>query len=1014
VSYRLLLFLALPIGMAPIACHAQSAVSPNVSLRQGFASPPAAAKLRCYWWWLNGNTTEETITRDLTEMARKGFGGVLLVDANGSNQNGNANVPPGPTFASPQWVRLYVHALKIAQQLHLQVTFNMTSGWNLGGPDVVPAQASKLLTWSSTFVEDGKAFDGDLPMPPIKNSFYQQIAVLAYPLSHGAALPGEANDHRAPIRALRFKTAADETGFSMTPPEPLLEDAPATPGEQDTSLENITDLSAQVDQAGHLKWQPPSKGTWEILRIGYTDSDARVSTSSGAWQGLAIDYLDRGAFDTYWAHTVAPLLGASRPYLKTTLVNLATDSWELGGTNWTGRFAEEFRKRRGYDPIHYLPIVTGRIVNDRATSDRFLNDLRRTIGDLVTDHYDHFAERARQYGLGVQSESGGPHGAPIDALETFRSSAVPQTEYWAQSAEHRTRDDERFFTKEAASAADIYGKKFVANEGMTSIGPQWSESLATDLKPSFDQALTEGMNRLVWHQFTSSPSSFGLPGNEYFAGTHLNPNVTWWNQGEAFFRYLNRSQFLLQRGHAVDDVLYFYGDEVPNFVRLKRDDPAHVLPGYDYDVTNEDALLHTLSVHGGGISSPAGNAYRLLVLPVGRRLSLSSLERIAGYVRQGGSIAGQPPTAPTGIVDDSAARRFSELTQALWNDCSQPSHTYGAGTVFCGNDTRAALQHLKITPDFEENSGQLDYVHRVAGPANIYFVRNPTSHAVDTSARFRITGRTPELWNAVDGSIAPQMFYKVDNGTTALPLHLEPYGSIFVVFAQSSTLHVTQVLKDNAEIQSATVSGDEEGGFALTHAEPGAYRVRLSNGHELTAEAAAPKLVDLPPSQWTVSFQPDRGAPAAPQKLQQFQSWAASPDAGVRYFSGTATYRTDIDGKRDAADRVFVTLTDLHEICTVRINGKNAGTIWAMPYRLDITDSLASGRNTLELDVTNLWPNRIIGDAQPSTTHTYTRTNIRKYTANSPLLPSGLIGPVAIEMVKKTTLRIAQGTGGNH
>jgi hypothetical protein len=259
---------------------------------------------------------------------------------------------------------------------------------------------------------------------------------------------------------------------------------------------------------------------------------------------------------------------------------LATDSWEVGGTNWTGRFTDEFRKRRGYDPIPYLPIVAGRIVDDRASSDRFLNDLRRTVGDLITDHYDHFAERAKAYGLGIQCESGGPHGAPLDGLETFRSSAMPQTEYWAQSTEHRTRDDERYFTKEAASAADIYGKKLAANEGMTSIGPQWSESLATDLKPSFDQALTEGMTRLVWHEFTSEPKEAGLPGNEYFAGTHINPNVTWWAQSDAFFLYLDRSQFLLQQGHAADDVLYFYGDEVPNFVRLKRDDPAHVLPGY--------------------------------------------------------------------------------------------------------------------------------------------------------------------------------------------------------------------------------------------------------------------------------------------------------------------------------------------------------------------------------------------------------------------------------------------------
>lgn len=999
MSYRSILpLLALMTGLFPAFAEAQVHATSETALRNGFVLPPATARLRCYWWWLNGNTTEETITHDLTEMSRKGFGGVLLVDANGSNQGGNADVPPGPLFGSPAWMRLYVHALKTAAELHLEVTLNITSGWNLGGPDVSPADASKLLTWSRQPVDQG-GFDGQLPMPPIKNGFYRQIAVLAYPLAHGAALPGEGGDMRKPISGLRFRTAEMETGGSMPDSEPLLDDVTSTPGEQDTVLASVIDISAQVDSNGSLHWRPPSPGAWELLRIGYTDSDARVSTASGAWQGLAIDYLDRGAFDTYWDHTVAPLLKASRPYLKTALVSLATDSWELGGTNWTGRFAAEFRRSRSYDPIPYLPIVAGRIVGDRSTSDRFLNDLRRTVGDLITDHYDHFAERAKLYGLGIQCESGGPHGAPLDALETFRSSAVPQTEYWAESNEHRTRDEDRFFTKEAASAADIYGKKFVAQEGMTSIGPQWSESLATDLKPSFDRALTEGMNRLVWHEFTSSPAAFGLPGNEYFAGTHLNPRITWWSQGDAFFEYLNRSQFLLQQGHAVDDVLYFYGDEVPNFVRLKRDDPAHVLPGYDYDVTDEDALLHTLSFDEGAISTPAGNAYRLLALPIGRRISLAALERIAAYVKQGGDIAGLPPLEPTGIVSADAAAQFSQLAHTLWGGCGETPHAYGRGLVYCGTEARRMLQHLQIAPDFEDASGRLDYVHRADAGTDIYFVRNPGSQPVDAVVRFRVAGRTPELWSAVDGSVMQQQNFIVDDGRTRMPLHLEPFGSVFVVFAQPSGLHVTDVFKNGDEVSSVAVAGNESTGFQVNHGGAGSYRLRLSDGREVTRQVAPSVLRELPPAGWTITFQPGRGAPSESQRLSGFQSWSESALPGVRYFSGTATYRTEVNLQRLPGKRFILTLAGLHEICSVRVNGKSLGTLWAMPYRLDITAGLQDGRNALELDVTNLWPNRIIGDAQTTAKETYTHTNIRRYTADSPLLPSGIVGPVAIETI---------------
>ena len=319
-----------------------------------------------------------------------------------------------------------------------------------------------------------------------------------------------------------------------------------------------------------------------------------------------------------------------------------------------------------------------------------------------------------------------------------------------------------------------------------------------------------------------------------------------------------------------------------------------------------------------------------------------------------------------------------------------------------------------MQPDFAEDSGQLDYIHRADRTTDIYFVRNTTTHAVNATARFRVTGKTPEFWNAITGNIAEQRFYNTANGTTSLSIHLEPFGSTFVVFARPETLHVTQILKDGKQIGAASITSDAKGVFALADVDPGTYQLHLSDGRELTTDAASPTVTDLPASQWTISFQPDRGAPSGSLPLHDLQSWSASSDPGTKYFSGTATYKTEINLKRNPEERVFVTLTDLHEICTVRINGKAAGTIWALPYQLDITDSLADGRNTLELDVTNLWPNRIIGDAQPANPHAYTSTNIRKYTARSPLLPSGLIGPVAIESRPTTAIDFDRQGGAKH
>lgn len=958
---RLGMTLSLVIASTPLL-HAQHPSKPRPrsaitmgQLRGGFADPPEQAKLRCYWWWLNGNTDKTTITHDLEQIKAKGFGGVLLVDANGSDQGGNVGVPAGPTFGSVAWMDLYRHALREADRLGLDIALNITSGWNLGGPDVKPEQASKLLTWSSTDVTGGKHLSLKLAPPPTHNSFYRQIAVLAYPL--GEKSPRET---AAGSRSLAYRTASAETGFSMPPSAWMLE-APNLP--VDTPLAGVQNVTSRM-QDGTLEWDAPS-GRWEILRIGYTDSDARVSTSSGAWQGLAIDYMSRDAFDTYWDHTVTPLLTAARPFHS--LKTLATDSWELGGTNWTDTFTAEFKKRRGYDPVPWLPVVTGRVVESSAASTAFLADLRRTVADLITsNHYDEFARQAAEWRLGVQAESGGPHGAPLDALETFRRSAVPQSEFWSQNS-HRSSDEERFFTKEVASAANIYGQRFVAQEGETSLGPQWSESLASDLKPTFDMAVTEGMNRLVWHEFTSSPAATGMPGQEYFAGTHLNPKITWWNAGDDFFRYLNRVQFMMQQGEPVDDVLYFYGDNIPAFVRLKADDPAHVLPGYDYDVTDEDALLHTLHAESGQLTGPSGVQWRMLTMPTDGHVSLLALTQIAAYVSHGGTLVGMTPAGPTGLLSPTEHERFTSIVRQVWgSSCAEGSHhAYDRGEVWCTNKTRSVLTAKGILPDVAADpsgspqlsagsTAALDYAHRRSAAADVYFFRNSSAKPIDTEVLLRAHGKSVELWDAVTDARykAPNAELQPD-GRTRLPLSLPAFGSIFVVVSHHSSGPLV--------------------------AAPQVERTGI-------LETLAP---------WAVTFEPGRGAPTSPVSFPLLSSWTQSKDPGVRYFSGTAVYHASVMApEHDAAEQVWIHFAGVREIARVRVNGHDAGTVWANPLVLRVDPWLKPGRNTFDIEVTNLWPNRIIGDLQPGAQRRFTATNIRSYRSDSPLLPSGLIGDI--------------------
>lgn len=939
-------------------------------LRRDFANPPASARLRCYWWWLNGNTDKETITRDLEEMKAKGFGGAILVDANGAAQEGNSPVPAGPMFTSPAWVELYKHALREADRLGLEITLNINSGWNLGGPRVKPEDASKVLTFSRTDIQGGSPVSVRVEAPPSVNGFYRDIAVLAYPLHHGRAMAEQMNDRlgdrhtvteRGAASSLEFRSAAREAGFSMPDTSRMLESGVATvfrndPTYADAKLNEVRVLTSLMDTSGRISVDLPA-GDWELLRIGYTDSDARVSTSSGEWQGLAIDHLSRRAFMTYWNDVVEPLLAAAKPY--TSLRYLATDSWELGGTNWTDDFREQFAKRRGYDPIKYLAVVAGRIVEDRETSTRFLTDLRRTVADLISaEHYDVFAAMAQKHGLGIQAESGGPHGAPIDALETFRHAAVPQTEFWAQNS-HRSSDVERFFTKEAASAANIYGQRFVAQEGETSIGPHWSESLARDLKPAFDMAITEGMNRLVWHAFTSSPRSAGVPGQEYFAGTHFNPQVTWWNHSDAFVGYLNRVQYMMQQGVPVNDVLYFYGDHTPNFVRLKADDPARVLPGYDYDVTNEDALLHAVQVRGGKIAGPGGVQWSALVLPRTKRISLPVLQFVEKYLQSGGTVVSPKPVGPTGNISSSDTARFIELADALWGDCASEREV-GRGRLFCNDDVRGALQAEHIEPDVELQDGALrassttgiDYAHRRVGEKDVYFVRNAEGHPINTSVLLRAHGE-PELWDAVSGEVR-KVAFNTRGGRTQINLELPAFGSVFLVFVPHS---------------SASAKEEVE---------------RMETLH----------------ARWTVSFPASPITAATSFEMKELRSWTMQKD--VRFFSGTATYTTQISSPKLAAgEKACLRFGDVREIAEVFLNGKKLQTVWAAPYETCVMASLLKeGGNQLEVRVTNLWRNALVGKAKGMDPEDRLMTNIHLPQSSEGPLDSGLIGDV-VWVIKK-------------
>jgi hypothetical protein len=932
------------------------------TLERDFKEPPRQAGVRCWWWWLNSNVTKEAITRDLEAMHDKGFSGAMIFDAHGANQHDNANVPNGPMFGGKEWTELYLHALNEAKRLGLELGLSIQSGWNLGGPRVPLDDSAKLITWSQIQVEGPTLADQQLPVPKSNYNYYRDICVLAYPEKQDSGVD------RKPINHLTGKISAKELGHSAPDCRYLLNHHPSIDGEEDVLLKDIVDITDKVSEDGTLKWQVPA-GKWTVLRFGYTPSKAHVSTSSDNWQGHVIDYLSKEAFDNYWYDVVDPLLKKAGPMAGTVLKQLETDSWECGGMNWSPDFAVDFKRYNSYDIIKYLPVVAGKIVENRDVSNAFLADLRKTIAHCISqNHYRVFAEHAARYNMGIQPESAGPHTGPLDGITNYSHSDIVMSEFWAVSP-HRPKPHNRFYVKQASSAAHIYGKQFVGAESFTTLRkPHWGVELWHDLKPAMDFEFCEGLNMIFFHTFTCSPKEMGIPGQEYFAGTHVNPQVTWWDFSDSFMDYMNRIQVLVQKGKFVADVLYYYGDHVPNIAVYKGFNQAGSLPGYDYDVTNEEVLLK-LTVVDGKIVVPGGVHYRLLVLPDHKVLSLAVLEKVENLLVQGATVIGpKPERLVSNVGGKSAQKKFHALADKLWgpNPAETGQKRIGKGRLVWGQTSRELLQKDGIALDFEvldvEKQEDYQYIHYTIDGDDVYFVCNQTKQPRSVECAFRITGKQPQLWDPVTGEITTAGAFKQADGRTTIPIEFDPYGSCLVFFRESIPTATQGTVDSN-------------------------YPVLETIKH-----------VDGP---WLAAFDQAWGGPASIE-FKELADWSQHADEGIKYYSGKATYTNRFEFEPAPGKRYWLQLNNVVDagIAAVKLNGEDLGITWTKPFRLEMTDTLKAGQNQLEITLVNTWQNRLIGDRGKEQQERFTKTNI-KIREDWKLRPSGLIGPVEILVQKK-------------
>jgi len=565
----------------------------------------------------------------------------------------------------------------------------------------------------------------------------------------------------------------------------------------------------------------------------------------------------------------------------------------------------------------------------------------------------------KERGMGHYGESHESGRAFVgDGMEVKKLDDIPMSAMWTQvpgvnAEQYGYNADDR----ESASVAHIYGQNLAAAESMTAAAAPWAWSPAT-LKPTADQELLNGINRFVIHESAHQPLVGKAPGLTLGPfGQWFNRNETWAEQAGVWIDYLARSSFLLQQGRFAADVIYFYGED-SNLTAIFGDKSPDVPAGYGFDYINADGLIHELSAADGRITTKSRMNYRLLALdPYSKHMSLPVLRAIYKLVEQGATVAGEKPTDTPSQADDPA--EFKKLNDELFGD-GTGMHRVGKGKVYAGQNAEGALKALNMAPDFEhtkpESDARILFVHRKLADGDIYFLDNRNDRDETVDASFRVTGKAPELWYAETGKSEP-VSYKITGGRTTVPLHFEPWGTVFLVFRKSAK-ETSRTLPKVVETQLETVDGS-----------------------------------------WNVSFQQGRGAPAS-ITLEKLVSWSDNSDAGVKYFSGTGTYTKTIQAPADwlkPGAKLWIDLGDVKNIAEVTVNGKPLGIVWHAPYRVDATGALKSGANELTVKVTNAWVNRLIGDQQPDAAATYTFADVKPYKANSPLLASGLLGPVHVD-----------------
>jgi hypothetical protein len=982
---------------------------------------------------MDGNQDKDEMTADLESMKEVGIEHVLFLEV-------NSDVPQGPVkFLSEEWQDNFAHAVKECERLGIVLTLGSGPGWTgSGGPWVKMEESMQHLVASKTAVIGPKKVTQKLEVPAGKNPFfglgqftpelrerweeyYQDVAVIAFPASENEGFLADSDE-----KALYYRPPySSREGVIQYFPEPALLAENFNGNKSGIPTKDIIDITEFMAEDGTLNWEAP-EGEWTIMRFGRRNNGAITRPAPMPGLGFEADKMSAEAMKHHLETFMMPLIEKVQPdsTKQGGWKMIHMDSWEMGAQNWTDDFREKFEALKGYDPLPYLPVYTGMIVGDVENSERFLWDLRMVSQELILkNHVQYFKDFGRKYGMGLSIE---PYDMnPNTDLDLGSFADVPMAEFWNKGFGFSTG----FSTFEATSIANLYGRPVLAAEAFTSHLVAW-KSHPGSIKNQNDWAFCSGINRLVYHTFAHKaiPGEH-LPGMTMGPyGVHWDRGQTWWEMSGAYHKYVARSQAILQQGKGVADVLYLIGEGAPHvflppasavegneyldgyksfdfdaetdqIIASKSKNTKEFMPdrkGYNFDGCSPRILINRAGVKDGKVVFEGGASYEVLVLPQISSMTPELLAKIESLVQQGATVIGHPALQSPGLTNYPACdNEVKALSEKMWGGLEIPEKetevAYGKGKILWGGayskpdgdelypnyaTTAKYLNSIGVKPDFTAD-GTVRFIHKKMEGADLYFVSNRTNAKTKVTAEFRVSNAYPELWNPMTGEIRALPEYTFNDGTISIPLQFEEYEAYAILFTP--------------EKQAGTAQGEKN------------FYVK-----------EAIKTID---GSWEVAFDTQWGGPEK-VTFDKLEDWIDRPEEGIKYYSGKAFYTKTFDCElAGSGEKLLLNLGKVSVMARVKLNGKDLGIVWTTPLEVEITDAVQEKNNKLEIEVVNLWGNRLIGDeayeddgikrnqwpewvlndeARPSKRYTF--TSFKHYTKDSPLQPSGLLGPVTIQM----------------